>query len=257
VALKVKLYDEKGRFLREAPEAAFAVEGFGGSVSGGKLTVGAGRTAQAGLIRATVGGLTGEARARVIPPLPWSEDFSSFEPGKVPPTWVGAVAGTYEVQELEGNKVFAKKPNETLFKRMRLFFGPSDWSNYTVEADVRATERRRQMGDAGITAQTYSLVLFGNAQKLELWSWQPNTARTREVAFPWKKDTWYRLKLKVENTPDGKTIARGKVWAVGEPEPEKWMLEYTDPVPNRHGAPGLFADAQFGVFFDNLKVTGN
>ncbi len=257
VALKVKLYDDKGRFLREAADATFAVEGFSGSVSGGKLTVAAGKAPQAGVIKATVGGVTGEARARVIPALPWSEDFTAYDAGKLPPTWVGTVAGTYEVQDLEGNKVFAKKPNETLFKRMRVFLGPSEWANYTIEADVRATERRRQMGDVGITAQTYSLVLFGNSQKLELWSWQPNTPRTREVAFAWKKDTWYHLKLKVENTADGKTVARGKVWAVGETEPEKWMVEYTDPVPNRHGAPGLFADAQFGVFFDNLKVTGN
>jgi hypothetical protein len=50
-------------------------------------------------------------------------------------------------------------------------------SNYTVEADVRVIERRRQMGDVGVTNQTYSLVLFGNRQRLEMWSWQENTQR--------------------------------------------------------------------------------
>ena len=57
-----------------------------------------------------------------------------------------------------------KKPTDTLFKRMRVFMGPSDWSNYTVEADIRIPEKRRQMGDAGIIAQRYTLVAFGNNQ---------------------------------------------------------------------------------------------
>ena len=41
-----------------------------------------------------------------------------------------------------------------------------DLSNYTIEADIRAMERRRQMGDIGIVAQRYELVLFGNHQEL-------------------------------------------------------------------------------------------
>jgi outer membrane protein assembly factor BamB len=257
VAMKIRLYDDKGRLLREEPNANVSFEGLKATYAGGNLTVAPDAAQQAGVIKATVGGVTGESRARVIPALPWSEDFTSYETGKAPPAWVGAIAGAYEVQDLEGNKVFAKKPNETLFKRMRLFFGPSDMSNYTVEADVRALERRRQLGDVGITAQTYSLVLFGNSQRLELWSWQPNTSRTKAVNFPWKKDTWYRLKVKVSNTADGKTLVQGKAWPTGESEPADWMLEYRDPIPNRSGSPGFFADAQFGAFFDNLKVTPN
>ena len=63
-------------------------------------------------------------------------------------------------------------------KRTRPFFGPTDLSNYTIEADVRSMERRRQMGDVGIVAQRYELVLFGNHQRLELQPWQPETQRT-------------------------------------------------------------------------------
>ncbi len=39
-------------------------------------------------------------------------------------------------------------------------FGPASGSDYTVEADVRAVEKRRQMGDAGVVAQRYELVLW-------------------------------------------------------------------------------------------------
>ena len=41
---------------------------------------------------------------------------------------------------------------------------------------MRATERRRQLGDIGITAQRYSLVLYGNSQKLKIEPWEPETA---------------------------------------------------------------------------------
>jgi hypothetical protein len=113
------------------------------------------------------------------------------------------------------------------------------------------------MGDAGVVAQRYQLILFGNHQRLELQSWQPETERTALVAFPWKSETWYHLKLRVENTSDGKVHARGKAWPAGEPEPAAWTIERIDPIPNRQGSPGLYADAPFEIFFDNVKVAAN
>ena len=80
---------------------------------------------------------------------------------------------------LDGQKVLQKAPTNTIFKRIRVFIGPVDWSNYTFEADVRAATRRRQMGDVGITAQRYSLVLYGTTQKLKLEPWEPETTRER------------------------------------------------------------------------------
>jgi hypothetical protein len=77
------------------------------------------------------------------------------------------------------------------------------------------------------------------------------------VKYPWKPDTWYRLKLRVENLPDGKVRAQGKVWAVGEPEPAAWQINHVDPIGHRQGAPGLFIDAQFGAYLDNFSLTAN
>jgi outer membrane protein assembly factor BamB len=257
VELHARLYDAAGRFLREENSAAWSLQGLKGMVTDGTLAVAPDKVGQAGLIKATVGGLTGEARARVIPPLPWSETFDAYPVGSVPPHWVSATAGRFQVSELEGRKLLEKLPNETLFKRMRVFMGPADWSNYTVEADIRINEKRRQMGDAGIIAQRYTLVAFGNNQRLEMNSWQPETARAVSAPFAWKPNTWYRLKLRVENVSDGKTHIRGKAWPVGEPEPDSWLIDRVDPIPNKQGSPGLFADAQFGVYFDNLRVTPN
>jgi hypothetical protein len=35
------------------------------------------------------------------------------------------------------------------------------------------------------------------------------------------------------------------------------MIEKVDPLGNKAGAPGVFVDAQFGAFLDNLKLTAN
>ena len=135
--------------------------------------------------------------------------------------------------------------------------GTSDWSNYTTEADIRINEKRRQMGDAGIIAQRYTLVAFGNSSRLEMNSWQPEVTRAASAPFDWKANFWYHLKLRVENQADGKTHIQGKAWPRDEAEPSGWLIDRVDSIPNRQGSPGLFADAQFGVYFDNLKVTPN
>jgi outer membrane protein assembly factor BamB len=257
IQLHARLFDAQGRFLKEDNSGTWSLAGLKGSVDGGKFTVAPDNVGQAGTIKATVGGVTGVGRARVIPPLPWNITFDSMPVGSVPPYWISAVAGKVQVTELDGKKVLEKVPNETLFKRIRVFMGPSDWSNYTTEADIRINEKRRQMGDAGIIAQRYTLVAFGNSQRLEMNSWQPEVQRVAAAPFEWKPNVWYHLKLRVQNQDDGKTRVQGKAWPTGEPEPGAWLIDKLDSMPNRQGSPGIFGDAQFGVYFDNLKVTPN
>jgi outer membrane protein assembly factor BamB len=256
INLRARLFDDKGRFLRE-DNATWSLDGLKGTISGGIFTVAADPVEQAGVIKAAVGSLTGEARVRVVRPLPWKETFDSYADGAVPAGWVNAVAGKVSITTLDGQKVLQKAPDETIYKRARVFIGPVNWANYSFEADVRASTRRRQMGDVGITAQRYSLVLYGNSQKLKLEPWEPETARTVTVPFTWKPDAWYHLKLRVENLPDGKVRVQGKAWAVGETEPASWMIDRMDPIGNREGAPGLFLDAQFGAYLDNFTLKAN
>lgn len=256
VRFQVRLFNAQGRPLPDQ-KASWELVGLKGSVQDGQFTASAERAPQAGEVKATVGSLSGTARVRVIPPLPMSHDFESLPKDMVPPHWINAT-GKFQVRALDGaGKVLVKLADNPFTKRARAFLGPSNLANYTVEADVRATEKRRQMGDAGVVAQRYALVLFGNHQRLELQPWQPETARTVQKPFPWKAETWYRLKLRVENLPDGRVRARGKAWPAGEAEPAEWTIEKIDPMPNRQGSPGIYADAPFEVFFDNLKVTAN
>jgi hypothetical protein len=65
------------------------------------------------------------------------------------------------------------------------------------------------------------------------------------------------LKLRVENLANGQVRARGKAWPVGEAEPAEWMIDKTDPIGNREGAPGFFIDTQFGAYIDNLSLSQN
>jgi outer membrane protein assembly factor BamB len=253
---KVRLFDDHGRFIREESNVTFTLDGLKGTTQNNQFTPAADAGAQAGNLKATAGGVTGFARIRVIPQMPYTEDFSNLPVDKPPPTWLNT-SGKYVVREFEGNKVLVKKADNPAFKRTRSFFGAVDDSNYTIEADVRAIEKRRQMGDPGVVAQRYELILFGNNQKIELRSWQIEPKRTISRKFEWKPDTWYRLKLQVENLPGGKTRARGKAWPASGPEPAEWTIEWTDPIGNRHGSAGVFADAPNELFFDNIKLTPN
>jgi outer membrane protein assembly factor BamB len=253
---RVRLFDAQGRFIREEANPTWALTGLKGNVAGGQFTAAADAGTQAGQLKATVGNVNGVARVRVIAPLPTAEDFSGIAVDQPPGTWLNT-GGKYVVREVDGNKILVKRENLGIFKRTRSLFGAVTDANYTIEADVSAVEKRRQMGDIGVVAQRYELVLFGNVQKIELRSWQIEPKRSFSKPFTMKANTWYRLKLEVQNLPDGKTRARGKAWAVGEAEPAAWMLEWTDPIGNRKGSAGVFTDNQNEVYFDNIKVTPN
>ncbi|HEY3139362.1 MAG TPA: PQQ-binding-like beta-propeller repeat protein [Blastocatellia bacterium] len=253
---KVRLFDDRGTFLREEQNAAWSLEGLKGAVQSNQFNPAADAGVQSGTLKVTFGSVTGVSRVRVIPSMPTGENFESVPIDGVPKHWISA-GGKYSVREIEGNKVLVKNPNPPAFKRTRSLFSPVDWSNYTTEADVRATEKRRQMGDAGVVAQRYELAILGNSQKIELRSWQIEEKRTVKKPFVWKADTWYRLKIQVENLPDGKVRARGKAWLASEPEPSEWTLERVDPLGNHKGSAGIFADAPSEVYFDNIKVTPN
>ena len=246
-----------------APQATWTLENLKGTIENGTFTADPKSGAQAGLVKAAVGSLTGAARIRVIPDLPWTFDFEDGS-ATPPPHWVNAT-GKFAVRDLDGSKVLVKlAENPFAFaKRCRVFFGGTDYSDYTIQADVRALERRRQRGDVGVVAQRYEMMLSGSHERLELQPWQPETERTARVAFPWKPDTWYVMKLEVQSMGAGKVRARGKVWAKGQPEPAAWTIERIDPIGSLKGAPGLYADAPSApgggseIYYDNVQVYRN
>ena len=263
VALTANMFNANAQPLTAAGQVSWTLENIKGTIAGGKFTADPSAGAQAGLVKATVGAISGAARIRVIPDLPWTYDFETS--GETPPAHWANATGKFAIRDLDGSKVLVKlAENPFAFaKRCRVFFGGPDYSDYTIEADVRAMERRRQRGDVGIVAQRYEMMISGSHQRIELQPWQPETQRTARAEFPWKPDTWYTMKLEVQSMGKGQVRARGKVWAKGEPEPAAWSVERVDPIGNLKGAPGIYADAPSAagggseIYYDNVKVYKN
>ena len=257
---RVRLFDARGNFIRE-DNADWTLTDLDGEIAAdGTYTAPSTPTGYAGKVGATLDGLTAEARVRVIPPIDWGTSFDDFDVGGLPTWWLNTRL-KYSVQELDGNKVLAKRADNqfSFIRRARTYAGNHDASNYTTEADILFVEGRRTMGDGGVVAQGYQLVMFANHQRVELQSWQPETARTVTAPMTIEPDTWYHTKLEVQTLQDGSVRARGKVWEQGAAEPPAWMLERTDApgLGITAGGPGLYGDARFEIYFDNFKVTPN
>jgi outer membrane protein assembly factor BamB len=255
---RLRLFDKKGNLIREeAPaKATWSVDQLTGTVAAdGTFT--APKAAEGGLVKAAVGTVTGQARVRIVPPLPYSADFENAS-GEAPPSWwVGAPTKVFQ-RNVEGvGAVLIRPRDETVGRRAKVFVGLPNAQGYTVEADVRGREQRRQRGDVGLINQRYGLVLFGNGQKLELHPWQAADEMTVRVPFQWKADTWYRMKLRVDNKSDGTAQVRGKVWPTGEAEPAAWTIEKIDKIAHHVGSPGIYADGISDVYFDNVSVYQN
>ena len=226
----------------------------------------------AGAFKATLGGLTGVIRGRVLPAPPLSENFEGFDltedsladPGvkfAYPPLpWIGA-RFKFEVREKGGSKVLRKTIDNKRLQRATVFIGEQSMSNYTIQADVLTDGRRRKMSDVGIINQRYYIVLKGNEQKIEINS-NLDRIRVPERGSPpnyrWKANTWHTLKARIDVAADGSGVIRAKAWPRDEAEPEGWTVEYRHNNAHKSGSPGLFGfSPQMPVYIDNVKVTPN
>ena len=101
-------------------------------------------------MKATVGALSGTARVRVIEAPPWTFDFENAAAEAPPAWWVGAPTKVVQ-RTVEGvGKVLVRPRDETVGRRAKVFFGQPNLTGFTVEADVRGREQRRQRGDVGL-----------------------------------------------------------------------------------------------------------
>jgi len=241
----------------------------------GTFTAGGNET-QVGAVVASFGNLTGSARVRVLPALPWSIDFEKYTEDKPPLTFVGA-GGKFATRTIDANgqknKVLVKTTDNDLYARARTNFGHSGMSNYTLQADVytgsQMISNQRQMPDIGIINSKYVLVLMGNHQRAQLHVWSTELPDERKASgsinktidYAWDPNTWYTLKIRVEQQA-GKAIIKGKVWPKGKDEPADYQLTLEDTQPNISGSPGFYGNSLVGaakseIFYDNVIVTEN
>jgi outer membrane protein assembly factor BamB len=279
VKFTVRAFDDHGRFLKVVttkskwslpappppPNSKLKPPKLKGKISKGKLTVDKPVPAQQGLVQAKVGDLTGLARVRVAPVLPYRQDFQKVPVGAPVGGWVNC-AGKFVVEEKDGMKVL-KKTNvlpSPLVARARTFITLPQKDDYTITADVMGSQKKQDLPDMGVVAKRYTLMLAGNTQQLRLVSWNALPRVDKTIQFPWKPKVWYRLKLRVD--VNGKTaLVRGKVWEKDEAEPKGWTVEVEDPVPNPEGSPALYGNSTAilpdspgtEAFFANVTVTPN
>ena len=251
---RVRLLDADGNVLDEKP-ATWSLEGLAGSVKLGKFTS-AGEGFQAGKIMAQVGDLRGSARARVYPSLPWTFDFEGFDAGKFPKQWIGANRIYLVGATVTGEKVLVKAPRGRGLNRTFLYMGPSWLDNYTVEADIMGEGTKRRRPDIGLINSGYILDLAGAKNHLEVRSWTAELRMAKQVPFEFEPQTWYRMKMRVENGEQTSRIY-GKVWKKSDPEPEAWTIAVEDPHPIRSGTPGLLGYSPVPLYYDNVSVYAN
>lgn len=236
---------------------------------------------QQGYIDAHVGPLiTARARVRVIPQIPYTQDFEKLPVGAVPGGWVNT-QGKYRVVELKEADGMAAKvlmkvntnASPPVAGALAYITHPASTS-YTIAADLKGVQARGTFPDLGVSANRYILILDGKSEagkrqvRITTWEALPTPLPAGRVAveteYTWKDNTWYHVKLSVD-VGDKESIVRGKVWERGQKEPEKWTLEMKDPRPNREGAAALYGkihnasetDPASEAYYDNVKITPN
>lgn len=252
----------------EAAHTTLTVTGVPGKLNGTRFTSDASTMFAAGLVRCKAGDREWTARLRVCPRPPFKVDFEDMKLDSVPPGWQSVIAKT-KIVERDGSKVLqklAEKPSPP-FMRVRTYMTPPIAGSQSIKADMLGTFKKPHWKpDMGLVCCRYELLLMGDEPdnpRVRVVSWAPIPRIQKDVAFDWKPDTWYSMRLAIEQR-EKEAVVRGKVWPRAEAEPSAWTLEVVDPFPNREGSPALYAYSAgttpkskgTEVFFDNVEVNG-
>ena len=246
VSYTVRLFDEQGRFVKESP-ATFSCEINGkpaeGAVSDDGVYTAPADVHAGAVITATVDGLTGMARVRSMPPLPWTFDFegiplttdpkSGLAKGEPPLPWLG-MRYRHIVREVDGSKCLVKITTIPKGTRSQGWIGPIELADYAMIADFRAEESGvepaktaaaedadealptpapavgttanlaiSRLPDMGLIAQRYTLDLMGASQQLQLRTWPPQVATHFSVTVPFEWEAGRWYRMRFEATSEG------------------------------------------------------
>lgn len=260
------------------PPTALVKSTINGSFQDGKLVADQNNAPSAGVFQASLGELKGYFKGRVLPGVPLTQDFETYElnqntskpppPGTpndiepptafaYPPLPWNAARFKWEVRDKDGNKALVKTIDNKRLQRGTVFINRPDLKNYTIEADVMTEGNKRKMSEIGLINQRYIINLKGNAQQLEVTSNQELFKQS--VPFAISPNVWYHLKTRVDVAADGSGVIRAKAWKKGEPEPEAWTIEVPNKHANLEGSPGLFGftPQEQRAWIDNIVVTPN
>ena len=132
-----------------------------------------------------MGDLTRQTWVRVLPALPWTEDFENVEVGKNPLHWVWAGSG-FRIEEKDGNNVLAKPPAARGLGSLKSLCGAAHALGIHHQADLMGTQNKRRRPDMGLIAHRYILDLQGIHQRLEIRSWSSDLRMAKRIDFAWE-----------------------------------------------------------------------
>jgi outer membrane protein assembly factor BamB len=227
--------------------------------------------AQQGVALAKWGDKSATARIRVVPQIPFKQDFEKIPEGAPPAGWVNTT-GKYVVKALpDGTKVLSKVNTIGAIPvaRANAYITGPDAKDYTIQADLWGQEVLPSYPNMGLVNCRYSFVMDGpvdptlKKRTVRIVSWEARPRVNQVVAFDWKSGTWYSAKLTVVQK-DKTCLVKAKVWERGTAEPETWTVEFEDPSPNREGAAALYGYVSgitdspgANIYYDNVSVTPN
>ncbi len=262
-SFRVRAFDDAGQDLGEMPASSWRLDGLEGEVSGeGKVTLKDVHGLAVGYVVAKLGDLEARARVRAVGSLPWKEDFESlpagpFPKGGFPKGWLGRGKKAH-VEEFDGGKVLVQPDPKFFAPRSVIYAGPSIMKDYTIQADVYATAKGRRKPELGLINSGYTCLLAGIQQRMEIRSWGAELRMMQRHDFPWDIETWYTIKLRVDQETDGEGSERAavkcKVWKRSDAEPTDWTFTVHDPLPIKSGAPGLYGFTPVDGYFDNVGI---
>lgn len=184
------------------------------------------------------------------PTVLYSNDFetaSATLPAGLPPGWL-PLSGQWAIATDESACLQQTQP--TFRGRARVVMQES---NYEVAGTCRALNCSGQWG-VGLVGYwqpdvgCYRLSNFGNM--LTLWREQDGQAQALAAVRMDFKPQAYRMRLAISNR-GAVTALQGKVWALGETEPEEWTITGDDGAdPLRFGRAGVFTGRASAIFTD-------
>ena len=205
-SLRVRLFNSRGQFLQEF------LRGSERARPGNDLlevyTALQESAHEAALVVCKVGELSGSARVRIVPPLPWKFDFNTSD--KVPLTWVGGRV-RFVIREVDGERIAVKRdvlptprdPNNKLGTRSQMWMGSPDMSNYTIQADfaLQKSPDTNKMPDLGLINSRYTMTVRSSNKELRIYSWSVHDYRTyASVPFDPEPGKWYTMKFQVSGS---------------------------------------------------------
>ena len=232
VQLRVIGFDANGKRAAAIDNVEWTLAGLTGTLQNGRFTPDKSAGAQAGTVSAQAGEMKATARVRVIPALPWTENFEAIELGKSPSHWIGTTgkffvredpavsssvgpvsnnsvgavsnrAGTVSpsvgaVSNRANTKVLVKTPVARGLNRSNVYLGLPTMRDYTIQVDLMGTKNKRRLPDMGLIANRYTLDMQGRHQRLQIRSWASDLRMAKTSDFPWETDVWYTMKMQVE-----------------------------------------------------------